>query len=392
MIHEPRSTTSQQEHRTVLHIARNDLFHASRIGRTCRAVRERYPQLDQVVVGLQTGSLPERETDSSGAAYYRLAAPPRTLLCRGPRRTRAWDRAVTAHFADWNLRVVSAHSVWVLAVAATLASKTKAVLLYEPHELESQTNGAPWWQRMLARNIERRLIRTCRGVVVVSEAIADWYAQAYNMARPVVVRNLPEVTEVQPTPDPRIWRDRFGIPDHHVIFVYQGLFVRGRRIEQFIRVFAKTTPDRHLVFLGYGDLEEEVRLAAARHPNIHYAPAVPPSEILRHTSGANVGLVGVENVSLSDYYSLPNKLFEYLRAGLPVMMPNFPEMLKVLDESKCGWVIGESDGDWLTAINGIDWGQVRECRSRVHAAAGRFSWDQERAKLLDMYATFPNLA
>ena len=116
-----------------------------------------------------------------------------------------------------------------------------------------------------------------------------------------------------------ILRSELGIPDGDLVFLYQGGLFRARRIEQLLRVFSRAAKDRHVVFMGYGELERMVRSAAATNYNIHFRPAVSPHEVLA-LAGADVGLVGVENVCLSYYYSLPNKFFEEsLLAGVPVL-------------------------------------------------------------------------
>jgi glycosyltransferase involved in cell wall biosynthesis len=376
---------------SALHVYRSPLLNESRIERGCGAVLTRYPGLQQIVVGVQTGGLPDVETTEGGLTFARFCPPPRSLLMRGPVRTRAWDLHVIGRFSDWDLRLVSAHSVGVLPMASRLARRRGVALLYEPHELESHTANTPRWQRVLARWVERRLLPACDGVVVVSDAIADWYARTYGMTRPVVVRNVPEVRGTWPARDPELWRARFGIPAGHLVFIYQGGLFAGRRVEQMVRVFGQARADRHVVFMGYGEREGLVRAAAARHGNIHYAPAVPPGEVLRHTAGADVGLVGVENVCLSYYYSLPNKLFEYVGAGLAVLMPDFPEMRQVVERTGCGWVVGESDEMWLTAVNGVEWAEVRVRQAKARAAADTYTWEREKERLLAVYARFPRL-
>jgi glycosyltransferase involved in cell wall biosynthesis len=79
------------------------------------------------------------------------------------------------------------------------------------------------------------------------------------------------------------------------------------------------------------------------------------------------------------------KLFEYLSAGLPALMPDFPKMVRVSETTGCGWVVGESEAEWLAAINGLDWPEVRAAKDRARAAADTFSWENESKKLLALY-------
>lgn len=295
-----------------------------------------------------------------------------------------WKARILRHAREVRPNLLVAHSLGALSTAVACKRKTGAPLIYDAHELETERNGLNGFRQTLNRWVERRLIRECDGVMVVSDSIADWYVRTYRIPRPAVVRNIPEVRGESSSPNPRLWRDRFGIPADHLIFIYQGGLFRGRRIEQLLRVFAQASSDRHVVFMGYGELEPLVRAAAVRQPNIHYAAAVKPDQVLRHTAGADVGMVGVENVCLSYYFSLPNKLMEYLLAGLPALMPEYPEMVGVAQQTGCGWTVGESDSDWLAAVNRVDWPAVRAGKLQARAAAGCFSWREEEKKYIDL--------
>jgi glycosyltransferase involved in cell wall biosynthesis len=331
--------------------------------------------------------LPEHEELEPGVKVWRVKL--RTL---GLPKSLPWQ---FLKHAEWKARIVRharevlpnllvAHSLGALSTAVACKRKTGAPLIYDAHELETERNGLHGFRQTLNRWAERRLIRECDGVMVVSDSIADWYARTYRIARPTVVRNIPEVRGDPPAPDPRLWRDHFGIPEEHIIFIYQGGLFRGRRIEQLLRVFGRAKADRHVVFMGYGELEGLVRQASGRHTNIHYVPAVAPDEVLRHTAGADVGLVGVENICLSYYYCLPNKLLEYLLAGLPALMPDYPEMRKVMKTTGCGWPVSDSDRDWLAAVDGLDWAAVNVAKKQARSAAVSLSWSDEEAKFLQI--------
>lgn len=295
-----------------------------------------------------------------------------------------WRRALLALAAEIKPKIVVAHSLGPLAACVSVKRRLGARLLYDAHELETERNGLGGVAKILDKWVERRLIRHCDAVTVVCDSIADWYERRYHRGRPVVVRNVPEVKGGRPDPNPHLWRGRFGIPADHLIFIYQGGLFRGRRIEQLLRVFAQAKPNRHIVFMGYGEMRMEVENAAIQFPNIHYLPAVKPDEVLRHTAGADVGLVGVENICLSYYYSLPNKLFEFLLAGLPSLMPNFPEMVRLTAGSGCGWVVTEDDAAWLEAVNALTPEQIAAGKAAARKAGAELSWQREAARFNDV--------
>jgi len=368
-----------------LHLSLSPMTHASRMERICRAIANSGRFESVIMVGCGAPGRPNMECFGPVQAVRLSRRDQGTGALGKIRQTVYWMRAVLRHFRGQPVACVNPHSVAALPLAVLLKRRHRAKLVYDTHELETEAGGARGVIRPIYKLIESQLIHHCDAVVVVADSIADWYVKTYGIERPAVVRNMPDLRTQALPGDISMLRRHFGIPEQALIFIYQGGLFRGRRIEQFVRVFEKAKAGRHLVFMGYGKLEGVVREAAARNPNIHFLPAVPPGEVLRHTAGADVGLVGVENACLSYYYSLPNKLFEYVMAGLPVVMPDFPEMRKVAERAGCGWVVGEADADWLGVVNRLDWSAVTEGKVRARRAAGSFSWQEEEKTLLEVY-------
>jgi glycosyltransferase involved in cell wall biosynthesis len=311
------------------------------------------------------------------------AVPPPTKFHTLARVLRRWSRLV-ACLQALQPSLIHCHSVGTLPVAVWLRRRLCVPVVYDAHELEIDC-GQNRRQAMVDRVVERTLVRRVSEILVVNDSIADWYRDRYRIPRPTVVRNIPEQTRQFVGDDRTILRGIFGIPRDALVFIYQGALFPGRRIEQFVRVFRRAGSGRHLVIMGYGELEGVAREAAAECPNIHFLPAVSPGEVLRHTCGADVGLAGVENTSLSYYFSLPNKLFEYLAAGVPAMVPGFPEMRRIIEANACGWVVGEGDDDWLDRIRRLTPGEIAAGRDAATRAMRSYSWANEEAVLLDTY-------
>lgn len=298
--------------------------------------------------------------------------------------------SIAVRIAEWCAgmvcaAIVPAHSQYSLPIAVAVSWTSGIPVIYDARELETERNGTRGLRQRVDRILEHLLIRHCSAVLRVSDSIADWYAHAYGIPRPAVVRNIPDI-RVQPRePGSRVLRERFGVGEDAVLFLYQGALAPGPRIEQLLRVFATARPDRHLVLMGYGVLEPAIRAAAATYPNIHFQPAVPSSEVLRYTASADVGICGGENVCLSYYYSLPNKLFEYLLSGLPFLVPDWPEMRRIVDADGCGWVVGESDAEWQVRVDGLTRDEIATASSAAEAAAPHYSWAREEQVRLDVY-------
>ena len=368
-----------QRSRVILHVQDGDFRFASRVLKQARsALRSGFASRVELL-GLFDDDLPVVDETEDGLRIHRTVHAP-TGRRKGwvPALWRLWRRWMRFYRAGKSLPcdLVHCHSVGALVPSVLLGRYHSVPVVYDAHELESQA-GQPRAASLLALIIESVLIRRVDVVVCVSDAIADWYARRFSIVRPMVVRNVPDIRSQVDLVGPHPLRARCGLGAEDLVFLYQGALSPGRRVEQLLRVFAKAAADRHVVFMGYGVLQPEIEEAARRHRNIHFVSAVPPEQVLAHTKDANVGICGGENICLSYFVSLPNKLFEYLHAGLPLLVPQWPEMSRIVDSYGCGWTIGEADDEWLEAIVGLTRDSIATAAMGARRAAAQFSWEAE---------------
>ena len=311
----------------------------------------------------------------------------------------AANRGVVAKsfkFVEWYARVllglrnqrfayVNCHSLSALPLSVCLAWLKGATLIYDTHELETETATSRGVRKRIAKFVERVLIKHAALVIAVSAPIAKWYEDTYNLDNVVVVRNIPaaKATSLEPS---RKLRDRFSIPDDHKIFLYQGLIDEGRGVEIMLDVLPKISPSFHCIFMGYGALVPKVRQLAATSPNVHLLPAVHPQDVLSFTVGADVGVILVQKVSLSYYYSLGNKFFEYLMAGLPVIASDFPEMSKLIKSWDCGFVCEPTREGFDQLMSSLDLESIAAKRRNSAKVAKELGWHTEEDIMLAAYS------
>lgn len=138
-----------------------------------------------------------------------------------------------------------------------------------------------------------------------------------------------------------------------------------------------------MIFLGYGEYLERLEEIAKSEPNIHLHQAVEHHKVVEIASSADVGLCLVQNVSLSDYFCLPNKLFEYAFAGLPVLASDFPDIRQVVEDYSLGRCV---DLTSESLREGIRWfvderGNVKKPDADIKA----LSWQEQERKLVEFY-------
>lgn len=295
-----------------------------------------------------------------------------------------WYLGVILALRGRNIACFNCHSLSVMPLSVLVKYWKGCCLIYDPHELETETAGLRGVKQSILRRLEAGLIRLVDAVCVVNRSIADWYMAKYAISNIHVVRNVPyraspalEKTGLlrsEITPDPQ-----------HMIFLYQGMLAPGRGVDILMEVFSSLNPEYHLVFMGYGELTDRVEQEASRHKNIHYVPAVSPDQLHYYTVDADVGISLVEDVCLSYRLSLPNKLFEYAACGVPAIVSDFPEMGRVIDEYRSGWKIQPSSEALREFILRLTRSEIREAAARARQAGNILCWEAEEDALFAIY-------
>ena len=294
-----------------------------------------------------------------------------------------WTIRVALRFLMEDIQVVNCHTLTVLPLGVFFKLYKHCKLIYDPHELETETAGLNRTRQRASRLLERFLIPFADATIVVNESIASWYRARYHLKKVFVIRNFPEIC---PAPHglPSI-RERLGLGENDLLFLYLGLFDVGRGIDILLEVFSHFE-ERHILFLGYGPLKQAIEDGTKKSKNIHILPAVSPAEVLGCARQADVGLALIEDVCLSYHYALPNKIFEYISAGIPIIVSDLPEMAKVIDDHRCGWKIRCDESELDSLIRSLSAEDIKEKTSNALACRERFDWAHEEKVLLRLYA------
>ena len=263
------------------------------------------------------------------------------------------------------------------------------MLVYDSHELfteQASVIGRPW-VRWFWGILERRLIRQADRVLTVCDSIARHLERRYDLERVQVVRNVPPY---RPRVTSDLLRQEFGLGRHTGIALYQGGFLAGSGLTELIEASA-WFGEAILALVGSGPREAELRrLVRARQlgDRVRFLARVPFQQLHAYTCSADVGLCLFKNRGLSSYYSLPNKLFEYLMAGLPVVGSDFPEIAAVLRQGPSGALVAPNDPAAIgEAVRLLVEDQPRRQSYSEAAlrAASVLNWEREAPRLLALY-------
>lgn len=288
--------------------------------------------------------------------------------------------------------VVHANDANALVPALLICAGTRARIIYDSHELWRRRNIRQdrWLAPATEAIIERLGIRRAGGVITVSGSIADWLQRTYRLPeRPTLVRNIPTARTV---PDPKLGRLRelTGLGPADKIVSYTGGITTGRGLEETVDAVALLPADVHLVLLGYGDASYTAGLLrrareAGVAERVHLAGSVPSAQVPQTLADADAAVVYVRPICLSYRYSLPNKLFESIHAGLPIVAADLPDTAAIVRQYGVGEVFDAGTPQELAAAIEQVLADPSGYRAAARAAAAELTWEHEAEHLIGLY-------
>jgi glycosyltransferase involved in cell wall biosynthesis len=275
-------------------------------------------------------------------------------------------------------------------LAAFLASRrNRAPIIYEARELYTELEALSG--RTAVKNawaaLERRLIRRVSRVVTINDSIAEELSRRYGIAKPPVIRNVAPLPE---SLEPVDLHTTFDIPRDWRVLVYQGVLRRGQGLAFALEVM-RHAEKMVLIFIGDGVIKPELMERAAAlglTEKVRFAGRVESEKLLNYTAGADSGLLLMEDVALNNRLALPQKLFQYLVAGVPQIVSPMPEIASFVGREKTGIVVSLDNAE--QAARDIseflsNEAAVTESRARCRASAARNNWGIESKKWIEIY-------
>lgn len=215
-------------------------------------------------------------------------------------------------------------------------------LIYDSHEYFTEVPEIQ--NRLFVKNVwkffERTCIRRCDVVITVSQSISDLLKSTYNLDKVYLVRNLPfEKLDILPYS-----KSAIGVEDDRFLIVLQGAGINvDRGAEELVEAMAKVK-NATLMIIGSGDALPFLKTSVNKlglSDKVIFKPKMPFEEMMRHTAAADLGVSLDKDTNLNYRYSLPNKVFDYALAGVPVLVSDLVEVEKLVLEYQIGEVVEE---------------------------------------------------
>ncbi len=321
-------------------------------------------------------------------AFRRIVINPFLLF---PLRPCGWAVAldeVAEHADIW-------HGMWAGSLPALVRQQSRlgGRTVYDSRDVYMHSRG---FERMGPFKapfawLERRWARRVDSVLTVNDAYADLLARRFDIDRPPVVRNTPWRYQ-RPSPPPDLIRQALGLSPETRVVLYQGGLLSDRGIEQGVEAIG-AVPGTVLAIMGFGSSEPALRALAAsvaHGDRVRFLPPVPPDRLLDWTASADAMLMAIQPTSINHRFTTPQKLWEAIAAGVPVVASDLPGMAEVVRETDSGALVDPTDpADIARGIREIVEAPTDE-RDRMRertwrAGQDRYNWEQESRTLLGLY-------
>lgn len=353
--------------------------------------------IDVDVYAFNSGSLFNAERESSRAeTIYRFPIFLFTRKYRVPYLSRLigalcfflWLLVKSLSYSTLHLHSPSLLPVAIAAKLFRGVIGKKTHIVYDCHEIEWAKTGVS--SLAMARIIifERLFIKLCDVVMTVSEEITLLYKQRYKINNVETVCNFPNLTIRFSGKEHSSLRSDFSIPDDAIIFVYVGRLTKTRGIEEWLEaVSALDESDKtHFVIIGYGPLYDYCEEFALNHNNIHLKDVMDQYEMVSYIQGADYGINTPSLTSQSRTLALPNKLFEYMSAGLKTIVSDHSFRAEFARKYGCGIVIEAGDVSCITKLLKQPIAPVSQAtRKEMMTLSQSFSWNSQEGVLARIY-------
>jgi len=271
--------------------------------------------------------------------------------------------------------IIYANDLDTLTVGYLTGKILKKRIIFDSHELwlygyRYQRSSA--FHRRLWRIIQKKLIGKVDAIITTTDMRASILSEQYNLPEINVVRNCPHYKEFD---------------DDAIILLYQGLIHKRRGIFTIVDAI-EAVNNVALIFMGMGeDMDNLYDYINKKklEDRIFIKDAVPPQELLKYTSSADIGLQLLQNTDINHYSTISNKIFEYIMAGLAIIASDFPEIRKIISGDELGFVVDPDNPNEIRSaivklVNNRE--DLEKCKKNARKYRHKYTWEQEEKKLL----------
>lgn len=271
-----------------------------------------------------------------------------------------------------------------------LVSKIKGLdLVFDSHEIfsEAPTLHNRKFKKKIWKILEKSIVPKIKHFYTVSSGYADWFEKEYKI-RPEIIMNVPIVNPFTET------ELKIRLPEiqtNEKLLIYQGAINFSRGIDKMIEAM-QFVPNAQLWIIGNGPKKtefEKLMKDLNLENKVKFIGSVSPSQLKLITSKADLGLSLEEDYGISYRYALPNKIFDYTHAGVPILGTNLPEIKNAIETYGLGKIVENHEPKHIAeTIQAMLNEGKQPYLENLNKAAVVFNWANEEKKLEKIYSSF----
>ncbi len=315
-------------------------------------------------------------------------------------RVRCYFRRGFLQFAEFNTKLffrllfiktdyLLANDLDALVPSYVVSRLRRKKIFYDTHEYYTgvpELKNAPV-KKAIWKFFEDRIFPKLPVVYTVNDSVKHKYEEEYGN-KIAVIRNVPITTAITPKPLPDHWKEK-------IILLMQGIGIHpGRGGLELLETMRFLPSNYYLVYIGGGSQWETIgamRKEWQLEERVEMIGKIPPSELKQYTPLAHLGftLDGFENINY--LFNLPNKIFDYIHAGVPVVATPIPEVKKIIEQYQCGiCLLSQNPKDMAGQIEALmnDYQQYQLFKRNTILAAKELCWENEEQKLIAIYRPY----
>lgn len=361
----------------------NDLVTDQRVAKTCNTLYDNGYEV--VLIGRILPNSPPLQPRPYQQVRMKL------LFKKGPLFYAFFNIRLFLYLITHRADILHANDLDTL-LANYLASKFKNIpLVYDSHEyftevpeLQHNPIAKKTW-----KTIERFIVPKLKHCITVNQSIALLFKKEYGIHFKVI-RNLPPENKMQKKES----RQSLNLPENKFIILLQGNGINMHRgSEELIEAMELLNDEFLLLIIGNGDVLPQLKKMTEEkklYQRIQFIGRLPYNELKKYTSVADLGVTLDKDTNLNYRYSLPNKIFDYIQAGVPILSSKLPELERIIQTYQVGELVDDVTPEAIAlkiqnmASNRtkLAW-YAHQCQK----AARELNWDKEKSALLDIYLT-----
>jgi glycosyltransferase involved in cell wall biosynthesis len=263
-------------------------------------------------------------------------------------------------------------------------------LIYDSHdifcevpELQNNPNKKHIWEKL-----ESWIVPKLKYCITVNQSIADYFRNKYNVPF-IFVRNIPNYINSQSLKS----RTDLNLPIGKKIVILQGAGINVQRgAEELVEAFQYLDENYLLLIIGSGDVIHQLKENVIKfqlQTKVKFIDKIPASELRHYTSNSNLGVTIDKDTNMNYHFSLPNKVFDYIHAGIPILATKLPEIENLVNEYLIGIFIDNHDPKHIAnrIQDFLNSKEYLEYKRNTVIAAANHSWIFEKKKLVTLFNT-----